>query len=261
MYAGPGLPCLAKRYVDTWAVDSGMGGTDIAHLARLWVDLDVGFCARVGDYYDGAARLRYDAALRRGYDRYKEENMRQYQAVLDAGIEVRPWRGTGQPYRDSRELAERVRGSGTLSVFLTRDGHGGPGCHPMRESAGIRVDGVDLTHNDIFRAVHDIFGHVMFGHSFGPKGELKAAYTHMHMYSAESHPILFTEHVGQICWFFFGPHVRGDDGRVLRRHEPGFIDPARRPYPAQKVFAFDRTHIDEFQNMFSYRSPDDPHHA
>ncbi|EWM64815.1 LOW QUALITY PROTEIN: hypothetical protein MCBG_01948, partial [Micromonospora sp. M42] len=94
-------------------------------------------------------------------------------ADREAGIRVLPWTGPGQPYRDSRDLIARVRATGLLHVFLTRHGHGPAGAdgdHPLRAPAGVRAGGEELLHNDIFRAVHDVFGHVLFGNTFGPRG-------------------------------------------------------------------------------------------
>ena len=182
----------------------------------------------------------------RRYGRFHCENLQQYQAILDAGITVQPWPGPGQPYRGSADLCTSVRSTGVLHVFLTSAGHG-PGrtvvAHPMLEPSGIVVDGVEFSHNDVFRAVHDIFGHVMPDNSFSARGEFKASFCHMRMYSDDVHPVLFTEQTAQICWFFFGPH--GDtDGQ--------------RPYPEQKVFEFPQHFLDTFNSMFVTSATEEP---
>jgi len=86
--------------------------------------------------------------------------------------------------------------------------------------------------------VHDLFGHVLHRAPFSPGGEFLATYGHLQICSPEVLPVLFAEHVAQICWFYFGPHLRDRHGRLPRRGEPGYVPPEKRPYPEQKVVAF-----------------------
>ena len=230
---------------------------DVERLGRLVADVDETFCGEVAERFDRLPRMGYDVALARRYRQLKRETRLQYEAIVDAGIRVEPWLGLGQPYHDSGELVRGVRETGTIQLFLTRSGHGpygGAGFHPMRESTGISVKGVELTHNDLFRVVHDVFGHVMFGHSFGPDGELQAAYCQMALLPEVAQPVVFTEQVAQTCWFFFGPHLRDEAGRVPRRGERGYVAPHRRPYPEQKVFAPEPRQLEAFGRMFRLRA-------
>lgn len=251
---GPDLVAAARWCVET----RGGDGARIDRLATTALDLDASACRAIADGFAAAPRLGYGASLAARYDRMKVENLTQFTAIEAAGIEVRPWLRPGQPYRDSAHLVRRVRATGVLFVFLTRDGHGPPGStgfHPLREPSGLWVAGVELTHNDVFRAVHDAFGHVMFGHSFGPAGELLAAYCHMALYSDVARPVLFTEQVAQICWFFYGPHLRRADGQLRRPGEPGYVPPADRPYPEQKVYDPAASHVAAFRRMFREEAP------
>jgi hypothetical protein len=230
----------------------------VAGLPYLVAVVDEAFCRDVADHFERLPRLTFDDGVARGYERLKHETRLQYEAVLAAGIAVEPWLGRGQPYRDATEMARRVHATRTLHVFLTRDGHGPPGSvgfHPMREPSGVVVDGVEFTHNDLFRAVHDLFGHVAFGNTFGAAGELKAAYCQMALLPETARPIVLTEQVAQTCWFFFGPHLRDEAGRVRRPRTDGYVPPHRRPYPEQKVFLLDSSYLDRFQRMFHMEGP------
>jgi hypothetical protein len=230
------LTAVAQEYVDRWSPRTG--ARPIESLADVRPSWDEDYCRRVAESFDRAPRLALDAGLRRRYDRFKRENLQQYQAVRAAGITVRPWLAEGQPYRGSAELIESVRSAGVLYVYLTHVGHGpggDRGFHPLREPSGVVVEGVELTHNDVFRAMHDLFGHVMFGHSFSARGEFKASYCHMRMYSPEVHTVLFTEQIAQICWYFYGPHLGRGAGRR---------------YPEQKVVQFPSRLIDQFTDLF-----------
>lgn len=225
----------------------------VAQLAALELDLDEDFCLGLADRFERLPRLLYDGRLAARYARLKEENRLLYEAIADAGIAVEPWLRPVQPYRDATEMALGVMATGTLYVFLTRDGHGpgaSAGFHPLREPAGVAVRGVQLCHNDLLRATHDVFGHVMFGHGFGLAGELKAAYCHMALFSPAAQPVLLTEQVAQICWFFLGPHLRDATGRVRKPGDSGYVEPSRRPYPKQKVFPLEPSALARFRRMF-----------
>lgn len=248
-----GLVAAAQRCRDRHVCDSGWPPSEVASLAALEVVVDEAFCCDVADRFEHASPLTYDDDLASRYDRVKHENVQHYEEILEAGITAEPWLCPGQPYRDSADMVRSVRETGVIQVFLTRNGHGpggGGAFHPLRESSGVTVRGVELAHNDLFRATHDVFGHVMLGNTFGPAGELKAAYCHMALFSEDARPVLFTEHVAQTCWFFFGPHVRDAAGRIRRPGEPGYVPPHRRPYPEQKVFAFEPSYLEAFRGMF-----------
>lgn len=224
------------------------------HLDRSRLD---DFCREVADIFDRAPRLAMDEHLTKGYEALQRKSLEHYESIVDGGVRIEPWRGPGQPYRSSAELREQVRQTGVLRLYLTRDGHGPGGSvgrtgwHPMREPAGIAAGGLELTHNDVFRAVHDMFGHVVFGNSFGPRGEFQATRLHLCMYPPVAHPVLFTEQIGQICWFFYGPHLRDARGELITPGQVGYRSAAARPYPEQKVFAFPQRMIDAFRGLFT----------
>ncbi|WP_320066159.1 hypothetical protein [Micromonospora sp. RTGN7] len=252
--AVPALTAAAQAYVDRRPWLPGHG-TPVDRPADPPGPLDENLALRIAAAYHRATGPP-DRATLAGYDRFKAENLAQLREASAAGIRVRPWRGPGQPYRDSAELRDRVRRSGTLAVYLTREGHGpGPvtAPHPLREPSPVTADGVVFTHNDVFRAVHDLFGHVMLGNSFGPRGEFRAAWGHLRMYSRQTHPVLFAEQVGQICWFFYGPHLLDAAGRPRSPSDPGYVPPSRRPYPEQKVTVLDRRLLEEFTSLFDGR--------
>jgi hypothetical protein len=255
---GLDLLSAAARYVGERFAPPAATGRSIASLRSLQVELDEDFCRDVAAHFDRAPRLAADARLAPLYAELIRENRRQYRAVVRTGVRIEPWLRSGQPYRDSWELASRVRETGRLYLYLTRSGHGpadATGYHPLREPAGVTLRGVELSHNDLFRVVHDIFGHVMLGTSFGPRGEFKATFAHLQMYPEDVHPLLFTEQIGQICWFYFGPHLLDRTGRPRRPGDREYLPPARRPYAEQKVFLFPPYYLDAFKGMFRREEP------
>nr|WP_198048368.1 crotonobetainyl-CoA--carnitine CoA-transferase [Saccharomonospora iraqiensis] len=236
---------MARRLAD--AADAYVAGSDpgrarwgepLSRRGRARLRWDPDYCRRVARWFDRAPQLVYDSRLSRLYHRFKWETLQQYRLLLDTGITIEPWVWSGQPYRGSAALRESVLATGVLYVYLTDSGHGvgRTGYHPMSALTGLRVSGVEFRYNDVFRAVHDVFGHVMFDNDFSARGEFRATYCHLWMYTPDVHPVLLTEQVAQISWYYFGPHLdRGD----------------RRRYSDQKVFEFPRSFLDEFMGMFA----------
>jgi hypothetical protein len=58
-----------------------------------------------------------------------------------------------------------------------------------------------VTDNIIFRAVHDYIVHILSGVDFSGKGEIAAFNAHAKMLPSSSRPALFTEVVGQACYY------------------------------------------------------------
>jgi hypothetical protein len=242
-----GVAAEADAYVRRWFPQRA------PRRARLRTRLGETYCREVAEYNERAPKVAPDARLDQLYDLLKRENLQQYRAVCNADIEVVPWAGEGQPYRGYRDLIEQVRTTGRLYVYLTSTGFGpvpGTGYHPMLAPAGISACGVEFCHNDVFRIVHDVFGHILLGNSFGIRDEFAATYGHLGMYSEDVLPVLFTEHIGQICWFCYGPHLADHAGRLRRSGDPAYLPPAKRPYPEQKVFLFPQRFVDEFVASF-----------
>ncbi|MBY4640949.1 hypothetical protein K6L44_13355 [Gluconacetobacter entanii] len=204
------------------------------------------------------------------YRKFREETFRQYEFLVASGLKVEAWLRKGQPYRNARHLRAEVEKSGILYVYLTRRGYGSEyhgvgqniwadGCssalmqHPMTELTGVRASNIDLMYNDLFRAVHDVFGHLMFEASFSIEGEFLAAREHSQMYSQQVFPVLFAETVGQICWYYSGPHrTRGHP--VCHDSRGQFISDDI-PYAPQKTALMPVNLIELFLKQFSVVGP------
>jgi hypothetical protein len=231
------LVVIARQYVDRRF--SGRRRSNVLQCGVVPGRWDEDFCRRVALWYDREPDLAYGAELSRLYDRFIWETSEQYRTIVDAGIRVAPWRRPGQPYAGSAQLRAEVRATSTIYVYLTSVGHGdrrSAPYHPLRKPSGITVDGVEFAANDLFRAVHDVFGHVMHGYSFSARGEFSATYCHMQMYSTDVHAVLFAEQVTQICWYYYGPHLR---------------EGGSRRYPDQKILQVPAELLEQFKAMFT----------
>ncbi len=240
---------IARRYIE--ARDFGR------HLPTLVeLDLETDLCIAVADWFEAAPDFTGEPREQREYADFKEETNRQFEVMLEAGVDVLPWLDSGQPYSGSKHLQREVSNTGRLYIYLTMNGHGQGGSdpefvtHPMVSPSHYHVDGVPFLYNDVFRAVHDFFGHVARGNSFTARGEFMAAWDHCQMYPDNCHPVLLTESIGQICWFYFGPHLRDPDGLLPSPGSPGYVEPRDRPYSPQKTTPLPQEFVDAFLSLF-----------
>ena len=112
----------------------------------------------------------------------------------------------------------------------------------LRKAGGTVLDSEGVPHvqlvNDLFRAVHDIFGHAKEGHQFGPRGEENAWRQHVRMFTQAARSAMTSETRGQNSWVNYGPHLRREDGTLPELGDTDFIHPKDRPYSEQKIVKF-----------------------
>ena len=131
----------------------------------------------------------YREMVEASYNQLAVEVRAQYQALLDAELDVEFHEGS-EEYLNSGEMLADVQLFNHLWVF-----QGGTPSVLLSN-----VDGDGLTDNDKFRAVHDYFGHAVNGSSFGPSGEEDAWDSHTRMFSPLATIALTTETRGQNSW-------------------------------------------------------------
>lgn len=152
-----------------------------------------------------------DPQVKEAYDALINETMNQWKAIQQSGLKVTPIQpGQENPYKNSKDVHKDIRENNHLYYFPTDQGFGsgeqGGFNHPMLRQTDAEIGGKPAVANDIFRIVHDYFGHGKEGTGFGPKGEENAWHAHRRMYSPAAQKALTTETRGQNSWVNFGPH-------------------------------------------------------
>lgn len=203
---------------------------------------------RIADFYQEAKHDPFNPEVQASYRALVNETKAQWQAMRDAGIKAEPFTGVGEPYANSKAMMADVRDNKHL-WFLPTDkafGEGAPlSGNPLLEKSGISVDGKPLLNNDLFRAVHDYFGHTAEGYEFGPRGEYNAYLAHSRMFSDEAKPALAAETLAQNSWVNYGPHLRRPDGSIPVAGDEDFRPLASRPFAEQKSVVMPKGMLDE----------------
>jgi hypothetical protein len=165
----------------------------------------------------------FDPKALPSYNALARETLAQYQAARNAGLKVTPVDAAGYPYgANPREVALDVGDRNHMAFFKTDPDVGAFGSgpeaanvarnHPLLQPSGEYVGGHPMLNNDLFRVVHDYFGHVKNGYGFRGAGEDNAWRSHAAMYSPEARPAMTNETRGQNSWVNYGPH--GDANRT-----------------------------------------------
>lgn len=136
----------------------------------------------------------------------------QFKDMMSKGIKISKIKpGQDNPYKNSKDLHHDIKHNKHMWYFPTEQGHGageeGLGDNPLLQPSEFHHDGQVMPHNDVFRVVHDYYGHHLGGESgFGPKGEHQAYLSHKATLSPLAHKALASETLGQNNWVNFGPH-------------------------------------------------------
>lgn len=142
-------------------------------------------------YYDNAPTCDDSMDVIQAYNALIVEIVLQYTyAVNTIGITFEAWEDADtQPYANSEAMQADVRENKHLFYYT------GGETHPLLGE-----------YNNLFRAIHDLFGHASEGYQFGKRGEFNAYLHHSMMFSPLAQAALATETHGQNSWVNYGPY-------------------------------------------------------
>lgn len=174
-----------------------------------YAEVDPARAKRLADAYDKMENNPSDKAVKKAYDAMIEETMEQYETLRKKGYTFSFMPESGDIYGNPRNAINDIVQNQRLSVFPTEQGFGtlseASQANPLLMRIGEKWDGKEVTANDVFRAVHDVFGHGKHGVGFRAGGEENAFQAHARMYSPEALPAVTSETRGQNSWVNYGP--------------------------------------------------------
>jgi len=192
-----------------------------------YAKVDVERAKRIADEYDKVKHNPQDPEAKASYDAMISETLEQYQFMLDNGFKSEfVDEGVEYNYEENpRMMIEDVVKNNHAYVFSTRNGYGSDESFrnddsPMLAETNFIISGQTALVNDIFRVVHDYFGHVKEGVGFRADGEENAWRSHSAMYSPLARRAVTTETRGQNSWVNYGPH--GEKNRTAKGEDTVF---------------------------------------
>jgi hypothetical protein len=194
---------LAKQYMS----DRGLLYAPQPHYA----DVDVERAKRIAQAYEQMKNDPLNPNVKAAYDALIEETMGQYETLRRAGYNFDFYPESGDPYGNPRNAVLDIVQNKNLKVFPTDTGFGGSitgaaDFNPLLLNTGEKWNGKPVLANDMFRAVHDVFGHAKHGVGFRAGGEENAWQAHARMFSPRALPAATSETRGQNSWVNFGPY-------------------------------------------------------
>ena len=185
----------------------GMPHTGGAFIVRLNPEKSF----KVGMAYDSMKHEPFNPLVRKAYEAMAKETLEQYQAIIDAGYKAEMHYEQEEPYANSRDAIKDIRENKRLRVLATDLNFGDRTVkdsdikeNPLLALSVYKdVNGRQMRVNDVFRFVHDFFGHSERGNGFGPIGEENAWDVHARMYSPLARRAMTSGTRGQNSWVNF----------------------------------------------------------
>lgn len=190
---------LAQEYAES-------RGIKLKDLEKVKVNPEVS--KKIAAEFDKLIDSPDDPAVKKAYDALIDETLDQYQAIKKTGLKVIPMtEGMENPYKSSKDLVDDVLKNNRMYYYPTDQGYGSGSVakNPLLRATQEVADGKPMVANDVFRVVHDYFGHVKDNNKFGATGEENAYRAHKQMFSPEAQKALATETRGQNSWVNYGP--------------------------------------------------------
>jgi hypothetical protein len=177
-----------------------------------YAQVDVERAKRIANEYEKMANNPQALPTKKSYDALIDETQAQYEALKKAGYKFEFMPKSGDPYGNPRNAINDLVQNKHLYVLPTESGFGGTRAkeasklNPLLQKTDEKWDGKPVLANDMFRAVHDVFGHAKHGVGFRATGEENAFQSHARMFSPEALPAAASETRGQNSWVNFGPY-------------------------------------------------------
>jgi hypothetical protein len=198
-----------QTLADQWVREQGREYDAPARYAKV----DPQRAERIANAFEAAVHTPTDPAVQASYRAFADETLSQYRALEQAGYRFEFMPPGEDPYAVSPRLGQvDLAQNKHLYVFSTEEGYGMGAItdamrldNPLLEIVpDLEWNGRPVTYNDLFRAVHDVFGHAKEGVGFRADGEENAWRSHAAMYSPEARGAMTAETRGQNSWVNYG---------------------------------------------------------
>lgn len=195
------------------------------------VKVDPAFGAKVATAYDQMPHNPHDPEVKAAYQALNKETLDQFNHIMsNSGLKISKMKsGMPNPYMNSKDMTKDIHENNHLWYYPSDEGFGSsdfiPTEHPsLTPTEHLDSEGKPMLANDLFRIVHDYFGHAKEGNTFNHDGEENAYLAHRAMFSPLAARAMSANTRGQNSWVNFGPH--GEHNRK---------NPAKTIYADQKV--------------------------
>ncbi|HSR80690.1 MAG TPA: hypothetical protein VLL28_07935, partial [Hyphomicrobiaceae bacterium] len=213
----PGPSADVREAAEQYMREKGLPYTPLQN----YVPVDEPRARAIARAYEAMPHRPTDAEVQRSYEALAKETRDQYELLNRSGAKFEPVpRDVPDPYGATPRLAQKdFLENKHMYYFPTEAGFGSEASgavakegQKMLEPSGVKIAGKEVPFNDLFRVVHDVFGHHKEGLGFRAAGEENAWRSHGRMYSPEALPAMTSETRGQNSWVNYGPYAKQNKG-------------------------------------------------
>jgi hypothetical protein len=210
-------------------------GIDLRRQA-YYAKVDPDRATRIAEAYEAMPHAPNDPKVKEAYQNLIDQTTAQYRALEDAGYKF--WfmdpENVGEYGSSPWNAMRDIRANQSMGVYPTTGGFGTNeeadiSGNPMLAETGIMwpfgsPDGtkVPVLANDLFRAVHDAFGHGLEGAGFRADGEENAWQAHIRLFTGSAKGAITSETRGQNSWLNYGPY--GEANKNAKVEDTVFAD-------------------------------------
>jgi len=225
----PETSSIAEQYLTEHGIDYNSG-------EKIY-SINIEYAKKIADAFQEMKHDPNDPIVKAAYEAMAKETVEQFKTIQKAGYKIEIFEGDGEPYSNSQAMIADVTYNKHQYILSTEKDFGQNPItdqqreeNPLLRNSGEKdINGKPLLINDIFRYVHDFFGHTERGNSFGPVGEENAWDIHSRMYTPLARRAMTIETRGQNSWVNFGKHMRTEEGNIKK------IPLTERPFAEQKI--------------------------
>lgn len=165
----------------------------------------------IASAYESMLHQPNNTDVKAAYGALIGETGKQFKHLISSGLKIsRMEPGQENPYKSSKDMLHDLHNNNHLWYYPTEQGFGAgeqEKDHPMLKETEFKHNGKPLLANDVFRIVHDAFGHGLTNSTFGPKGEHMSYLAHKEMFSPLAQKALASETMGQNSTVNFGKNA------------------------------------------------------
>jgi len=210
-------------------------GIDLRRQA-YYAKVDPDRATRIAAAYEAMPHAPNDPKVKEAYQNLIDQTTAQYRALEDAGYKF--WfmdpENVGEYGSSPWNAMRDIRANQSMGVYPTTGGFGTNeeadiSGNPMLAETGLMwpfgsPDGtkVPVLANDLFRAVHDAFGHGLEGAGFRADGEENAWQAHIRLFTGSAKGAITSETRGQNSWLNYGPY--GEANKNAKVEDTVFAD-------------------------------------
>lgn len=193
------------------------------------------YAKQMPEVIEKSGAKNYDDLMEKAYLQLSKETQQQFNNLP---VSLSFHKGGEGQYASSNEMLQDIFGNKHLYVYQ------GGSPHDFLNQIDKRTG---LNSNEMFRAVHDFYGHGVQGNQFGPKGEEIAFAVHGNMYSPLAKIAMASETRGQNSFVNYTPINADLKSQINKFNEEIYY--AKRRGDTAAVNTFEKAKQDAFQGF------------